>query len=326
MTVITKPISEKKTDKLEEPLVSAEVLPAKDLEEGSGEKFAGAPPLPLPNYLAPWNPPRAARRSSISTLCLLSLALFVMSVGIITGLFVYRQFARPGGMHYSFRGSCQIPFNDRLINDRSGNFDKDSESKFAVNELFKELFMLNDLPDTLKEMTNGDPEENEKMLKKYLQEDVEIGGDDVEKIYVPDLYGSDRNKFIHDFNMNLTAIVDISRHYCFIMPLNRSQTLPPDDFADLIGKMWKGYYDLNYDLIRETMRVVFPAVEDRKNLGIYIQQECEEYPIYRLEKLVSGVVKRSITGEPAQFVQFAGKTSVLSIVNMDELKAYEKNQ
>lgn len=59
---------------------------------------------------------------------------------------------------------------------------------------------MQDLQNQLKKAINNDNfVKNSK--KDYLQEDVEIGGDDYEKITVPDLYGSDKNRFIHDFNV-----------------------------------------------------------------------------------------------------------------------------
>lgn len=51
---------------------------------------------------------------------------------------------------------------------------------------------------------------------------------------------------------------------------------------------FSGYYDVDTSILRETMRVVTPAVEDRADLGTYIMTECYGYPIYKLEKYVSG--------------------------------------
>lgn len=35
------------------------------------------------------------------------------------------------------------------------------------------------------------------------------------------------------------------------------------------------------------MRAVFPAIEDRESVGTYIGRECENMPIYQLEKINS---------------------------------------
>lgn len=36
------------------------------------------------------------------------------------------------------------------------------------------------------------------------------------------------------------------------------------------------------------MRVTLPPVHDISQMGIYIQKECASYPVYKLEKVVSG--------------------------------------
>lgn len=41
---------------------------------------------------------------------------------------------------------------------------------------------------------------------------------------------------------NKTGIIDVDGRRCFVMPLNRSQVLPPRDLIDLVRKMWDGLY------------------------------------------------------------------------------------
>lgn len=72
------------------------------------------------------------------------------------------------------------------------------------------------------------------------------------------------------------------------MPLNRGNVLPPNNLIDLVNKMWDGYYKVDTKVIRETMRVVTPPVSDTTDIGQYIASECEDMPIYRLEKYVGG--------------------------------------
>lgn len=38
------------------------------------------------------------------------------------------------------------------------------------------------------------------------------------------------------------------------------------------------------------MRIVTPAVKDLSEYGIYVAKDCAEYPVYKLEKIVSGGV------------------------------------
>lgn len=48
-----------------------------------------------------------------------------------------------------------------------------------------------------------------------------------------------------------------------------------------------GYYSVNTNRVRETMRVVKPPLDDLSDLGQYIQQECNDKTTYRLEKSTS---------------------------------------
>lgn len=77
-------------------------------------------------------------------------------------------------------------------------------------------------------------------------------------------------------------------HRCFVMPLNRDAVLPPRSLFDLIHKMWDGYYEVNTDVVRETMRVILPPLTDLEEFGTYISKECKDLPTYQLEKYVGG--------------------------------------
>jgi hypothetical protein len=72
------------------------------------------------------------------------------------------------------------------------------------------------------------------------------------------------------------------------MPLNRGNVLPPRSLFDLIHKMWDGYYKVDTKIVRETMRVVTPPLKDLEGVGSYIAKECENRPVYKLEKYVGG--------------------------------------
>jgi len=72
------------------------------------------------------------------------------------------------------------------------------------------------------------------------------------------------------------------------MPLNRGNVLPPSSLFDLVHKIWDGYYKVDTKVVRETMRVVTPPITDTSEIGEYITSECQDMPIYRLEKYVGG--------------------------------------
>lgn len=123
----------------------------------------------------------------------------------------------------------------------------------------------------------------------YFREHFELDDDEkYEKINVPEFRDDRNGRFIHDFNTNITCIIDQQANRCFIMPLDRENILPPKSLFDLIHKMWSGYYKINTKVIRETMRVVTPPLSDMSNIGQYITRECDDKNVYKLEKYVGG--------------------------------------
>lgn len=100
---------------------------------------------------------------------------------------------------------------------------------------------------------------------------------------------------------NLTGIIDVDGHTCYVMPLNRQRVLPPKNMYDLLGKMYDGYYEVNTEVVRETMKAVLPAIRDRTTVGTYIARECKNMPIFALEKITnisSGKLKNFLLNFP----------------------------
>jgi len=106
------------------------------------------------------------------------------------------------------------------------------------------------------------------------------------------------------------------------MPLDRERILPPKSMYDMIEKMWKGYYSVNTQRVRESMKVMLPALDDLSDLGEYIMKECEDKTTYRLEKATARIYKRA-ADTPAHelpFTEFAGKFTIdYDIVNLDQI-------
>lgn len=129
-----------------------------------------------------------------------------------------------------------------------------------------------------------------------FEEQVEID-EEFEKLFVPAI-GDTRNATIfHDFNVNLTAIIDKENGYCYIMNLNRSLVLPPRDFLDLLIKLKKGYYIPDAEVLQENYRAVTPPIQDLTPFGIYIEEECSKLDTYRLVKMgePASMSKRSVS-------------------------------
>ncbi|CAL4063146.1 unnamed protein product [Meganyctiphanes norvegica] len=301
MTVITKPISEKgnKEKPLEKPLVVNEVQAGSCVEAGVVD--------PHNNDIEAWLTSSARRRvSTATTVCVFITALLVLSVGIVGGVYLYRQFSRH--QMSRFRGWCGIPYerdslhlmgNPRLpLGGNPAVYKGESDAEWTGESLFKEEFELD------------------------LDEEF------YEKIHVPDFGFGRQGRFVHDFKTNMTGIIDMTSRRCFVMPLDRSHVLPPRTLFDLIKKMWMGYYNVDTEIVRETMKVVYPPVEDRDSLGMYINKHCANYPVYRLQRInVPDMKKRSVHAEGAEvdFVEFAGK-NVVHFILVDEQAQPDQQQ
>ncbi|XP_013382195.1 integral membrane protein 2C [Lingula anatina] len=118
---------------------------------------------------------------------------------------------------------------------------------------------------------------------QFLKEKVDIDLDkQTEKIQVPQIGGVEDVIVLHDFEVNLTAIVDVNEERCFVLPLDRSVVSPPSDFLDLMLKYMNGAYTPNVRKIRREYQVQYPKLEDLSRLGWYIQNQCFSYDTYRL--------------------------------------------
>ncbi|XP_014215965.1 integral membrane protein 2C [Copidosoma floridanum] len=302
MTVITKAISEKKSgDKLDQPLV----VP---VAQSQGEDAAADPESQYPKsdyvirkrFLI-----IGSNRLSngVTTYCLFLTGLLVMLIGVFGGLCIYKLYTREQ-MHKYRTGWYTIPY----------------DQSFRMKELRQNL--LSD-PDLLKEYVKAKEPLSMKLqgalLAKddnYLQERFEIDLDDgYEDIYVPDFRGGRQGRFIHDFSTNKTGIIDVEGQCCFVMPLNRQRVLPPRDILDLLKKMRNGYYEVDTEVVRETMKIIFPPVTDYVSVGPYIARECQDMPTYLLQPVNEKVRKRSASDEV--YCQFAGKNIIqFDIVNL----------
>lgn len=108
-------------------------------------------------------------------------------------------------------------------------------------------------------------------------------GDELhEKLDVPPILESRRSTVVHDFEKNLTAIVDRDNARCFVMPLNRTTVKPPRSFLDLMIKYKTGYYLPDAEVIHDNFRVQLPPVEHIEPFGFYIWYDCRFFDTYRL--------------------------------------------
>lgn len=287
MTIITQPLTEKKIAK------SSQAKPLVQHEAGAERDVEGSPIIVTM---------RARRVSTTTTLCVFITALLVLATGIVGGVYLYRQFTHYKLKH--FKGWCGVPY--------VSDFDRPSRTH-GVD------YLKSDNP-------RGRPESSSMLVDSlrdnFIQEhfDLDLEDEQYEQIEVPDFTHGRRGRFIHDFAVNKTGIVDMDGQRCFVMPLNRSLVLPPHSLFDLIVKMRAGYYDVDTEIVRERMRVVTPPILDFRGVGYYIARECSSLPTYRLERMTSPVFKRSLAPKnDAVFVEFAGsKITEIDIVNLQD--------
>ncbi|XP_020282861.1 integral membrane protein 2B [Pseudomyrmex gracilis] len=312
MTIITKAFSEKKaSDKMERPLFveenSTEVSKG-DVEEGRSEA-----PESRDTYFYASKEIRIRRVPYKATFLLFSLAITILSIGVIGGLYIYKQYGKTQMQRFR-SGWLRIAY-DSIINKPfpvSGVGGVMANSDFFKSMETPEPAVALDMGEELNQEINN-------FFKERLEIDLE--NEHYEKIDVPDFRGGRQGRFIHDFNINKTGIIDIDGQCCFVMPLNRERVLPPRNLYDLLKKMNNGYYEVDTAVVRETMKVVTPPITDMSILGRYIARECHDMPTYMLTKVYcngsSSVVKRSASS--GVFGQFAGNNILeVDIVNLED--------
>uniref|UniRef100_A0A182U138 Integral membrane protein 2 n=1 Tax=Anopheles melas TaxID=34690 RepID=A0A182U138_9DIPT len=259
---------------------------------------------------------------------LLLVALLGFSMGTIGGLFYYRQYAQARN-HMRYHGFCKIPYDASNFESlyRSMNADRDTEllRQFRIFEMPRALNQDASGSDDSQSNENGaNNNDNGNNADEFFREEFELGLSDEEnysKIDVPVFRGQRPARFLHDFTFNQSGIIDSVARRCFIMPLDRETVLPPQSLRDLVMKMQLGYYNIDTSVLKKTMRVVTPELTDFTDVSPRITKECVDMKIYQLEKVVTGVYKRSTDiQERAKFAEFGGNhISLIDIANLDEL-------
>ncbi|XP_023672177.1 integral membrane protein 2A [Paramormyrops kingsleyae] len=127
-----------------------------------------------------------------------------------------------------------------------------------------------------------------------IDEELEIH-DNVAIINVPKpRFGeSDPAYILHDFQRKLTAYLDLTLRSCYVIPLNTSVVMPPQDLLDLFVQLMSGSYKTY--LVHEDL-VVTERVDDLSKLGYYINTLCSGRDTYRMQRrsdLIS-IQKRSV--------------------------------
>ncbi|EEC02163.1 conserved hypothetical protein, partial [Ixodes scapularis] len=180
---------------------------------------------------------RARRVSTTTTLCVFITAFLVLATGIVGGVYLYRQFTHYKLRH--FRGWCGVPYvsdseksgrvhGADLLRAHDGSLRPESSN--PIMDSVRDNFFQGrvNLRKLLALVFPSSPQE---------QFDLDLEFEQYEEIEVPDFTHGRRGRFIHDFAVNKTGIVDMDGQRCFVMPLNRTLVLPPHSLFDLIVRM-----------------------------------------------------------------------------------------
>jgi len=121
---------------------------------------------------------------------------------------------------------------------------------------------------------------HEKGAEKNFELDFDIDiGEEREELQMPEL---SRGKYLHDFKMNKTAIIDHGKKRCFVFDLNRKHISSPLSLFEILHGMIKGTFGINFQQIREDMELQFPAVDNFDEYGTVIKNVCDGLVTYRL--------------------------------------------
>jgi len=130
-----------------------------------------------------------------------------------------------------------------------------------------------------------------------LDYELDLDLEEFESLQLPEI---SHGRYLHDFKVNQTAIVDPDGKRCFVMPLNRNEISPPRSLMEIISKLKNGAFELDLDEIRHDTRVVLPPLETLEGYGFFIERACFRYKTYRLEEVTPTkiLVKRSAADGP----------------------------
>ena len=80
--------------------------------------------------------------------------------------------------------------------------------------------------------------------------DVELDLEDdmMETLELPEVFSG---RYLHDFMVNLTVIVDTLGRRCFIMKLDRKNIPKPKNIFDYLNKEREGVYEVDYEEIKQ---------------------------------------------------------------------------
>jgi len=235
-------------------------------------------------------------------LCLGLLVVLAVGCATMGGVYLYYRYSRPEGYH----GACTIRFNNNNQPNYVSPFEQPPLDGMPFQQVDQPRFppipaddatptpvprnrmLFPEEPDVTADLTSPDDMSNilQRVMNAFRQEfelDLEKQLYEVMQVpKVPELGLGRPARFIHDFGLNLTAILDMESHDCYILPLNRSVVKPPKDLFELIRGLNDGTFTVDGDAVRETYIANPLAMPDPSTLGPFIARECRGLPTYML--------------------------------------------
>ncbi|XP_036380204.1 integral membrane protein 2A-like [Megalops cyprinoides] len=148
--------------------------------------------------------------------------------------------------------------------------------------------------DTDGDMIPMDMESREPYYLPRIDEEVEIC-ETIAIISVPEpSFGNGGLvQILHDFDSKMTTYLDLTLNTCFVIPLNTSVVMSPQDLQDLFEQLLSGPYTTY--LVHEEL-VVSERIDDVAELGFSVFSLCDGKDTYRMQRRteIIGLQKRSV--------------------------------
>ncbi|KAG6441102.1 hypothetical protein O3G_MSEX001706 [Manduca sexta] len=226
------------------------------------------------------------------------------------GTMLYRQVLRQGPILHRYQGYCSIPISAKQNMDPAL-----IESNYRVMPLRWSADPDVQVVSMLDESTSDD-------LMSLLREELDIA-DSVEKISV--FENGKKVNFIHDFDSNMTGIVDVER--CYMMELDPSLVLSPELFVLSIERG----AEFDVSRVRHELRASLPALAPSPAPAgapdpARLLADCVNKPVYRLQRDDPPAIrKRSLDAPPHDYIQFSGRhVQEIEITNLAQVLEEEQ--
>jgi len=299
MTIVTKPLTavkEKKED------VEALV----DVKTGAPGEHPdiNLDPIPLSD---PRTELRTRHRHNLAFLSLCTGLISLM--GFMAGIHLYKSIYQ----RRIFCNSYRVPL--RTIKENSLIGGKFQDGPAAVKGLAPEetMFALFN-----HDVTDVDRIFGDNMNSFEFDVELDLEDDMMETLELPEVFSG---RYLHDFMVNLTVIVDTLGRRCFIMKLDRNTIPKPKNIFDYLNKERDGVYEVDYEEIKQSFMINGPQIDnfDLRH-GRFIPDVCHDKTTYELDEVDDlFLAKREIGSSRNMFGEFVGTKLIrYNIVNLNK--------